>query len=118
MKIHTTILSLLAASGFAFAQTATVTQNYSGTVVSVSPKASTLVLSSENAEPVTYTYTKETQFVDADGNAVTYEAIHNDTPVSVEYVSDGTVRRVSRVILQPAVTKKTTTTTTTTKDDD
>jgi hypothetical protein len=119
------LAALLLTSTFAFAQTAAVTtgvETYTGNVVSVSPQSSTLVLSSEaSAPPVTYSYTKETQFVDAAGNPITYEAIPAHAPVRVEYIANGDVRRVARVIVQPAAAATTTvetTTTTTRKDDD
>ena len=116
------LAALLLTSTFAFAQTAAVTagvETYTGNVVSVSPQSSTLVLSSEaSAPPVTYSYTKETQFVDAAGNAITYEAIPAHAPVRVEYIANGDVRRVARVIVQPAETTTVETTTTTTRKDD
>jgi hypothetical protein len=123
-KLILTVFSATAGATFAFAQTTAVTtgvQTYTGDVVGVSPQSSTITVSSgANAAPVAYTYTKETQFVDPTGHAVTYEAIHDNTPVQVEYVVDGGVRRVSRVVVQPVTTTTTTeeTTTTTTKHDD
>lgn len=120
-----TILAAATTATFAFAQTTAVTtgvQTYTGDVVGVSPQSSTITVSSgANVAPVAYTYTKETQFVDPAGNVVSYEAIHDNTPVKVEYVVDGGVRRVSRVVVQPVATTTTTeetTTTTTTKEDD
>jgi len=116
------LAALLVTSTFAFAQTAAVTtgvETYTGNVVSVSPQSSTFLVSSEAAAPpVTYAYTKETQFIDAAGNVISYEAIPAHAPVRVEYIADGGVRRVSRVIVQPVATTTVETTTTTTRKDD
>jgi hypothetical protein len=118
-----TLLSAAACLTFALAQTAAVTtgvQTYTGDVVGISPASSTITVSSgANVAPVAYTYTKETKFVDADGNVVSASVIHDNTPVKVQYIEDNGVRRVDRVIVQPAATTTTEeTTTTTTKDED
>jgi hypothetical protein len=74
------------------------TTTYTGTVSEINPATSTIILRSEpTAAPVTYTYSKETSFVDASGNVVSYEAIRN-SPVRVEYTSDGGRTVVRRVI--------------------
>jgi cellobiose-specific phosphotransferase system component IIC len=118
-----TLLSAAASLTFAFAQTAAVTtgvQTYTGDVVGISPASSTITVSSgANVAPVAYTYTKETKFVDANGNVVSASVVHDNTPVQVEYSVDNGVRRVDRVMVQPAATTTTEeTTTTTTKDED
>ena len=64
------------------------TTTYSGVVSEVNPTTSTIILKSETAPaPVTYNFTKETVFVDAQGDVVSYETIRN-SPVTVEYISD------------------------------
>lgn len=96
--------------GTAAAETVTTskTTTYSGVVSEVNPSSSTIILKSESSPaPVTYTYTKETTFVDSKGNVVTYETIRN-SPVTVEYTTvDGqtVVRKVIQtapVVLVPA----------------
>lgn len=101
-------LAVLADVSLSAAQSETVTTSktttYTGVVSDINPSASTIILKSETSPaPVTYTYTKETTFVDANGNVVTSEAIRN-SPVRVEYVTEGGVTIVRRVIqTQPAV---------------
>lgn len=78
--------------------TTSKTTTYSGVVSEVNPSTSTIILKSEGSPaPVTYTYSKETSFVDAKGNVVTYETIQN-SPVTVEYTTEGDQRVVRRVI--------------------
>jgi hypothetical protein len=71
---------------------------FSGTVTSIDPSASTIILKSESSpSPVTYTYTPSTVFVDSLGNTVSYEAIRNQ-PVRIEYTSEGGHQVVKRVV--------------------
>lgn len=90
------------------------TTSYSGVVSEINPSSSTIILTSETAPaPVTYNFTKETAFVDAQGNVVSYETIRN-SPVTVEYTQEGERTIVKRVVAtQPAavVTRKEETTT-------
>lgn len=75
----------------------TTTTKYSGTVTRVDPGSSTIVVRSEAAPaPQTYTYTKQTTFVDDAGNVVTYEAIQN-RPVTVYYTKQGDSMVVTKV---------------------
>ena len=79
----------------------------------INPSTSTIILKSETAPaPVTYSFTKETAFVDAQGNVVSYETIKN-AAVSVEYIRDGDRTIVKRVVATrpSAVTHKEETTT-------
>ena len=51
--------------------TTTKTTTYTGVVSEINPGTSTIILKSATAPaPVTYNYTKETTFVDAQGNVV------------------------------------------------
>ena len=88
------------------------TTTYSGTVSAIEPSSSTIILKSESApEPVKYTYTKNTTFVDASGNVVSQETIKN-SPVTVTYVKEGDSMVVTKVVqTRPAVMEKKTTTT-------
>jgi hypothetical protein len=101
-------LGLLTNVSLSAAETSTVTTSkvttYSGVVSEVNPSSSTIILKSETATaPVTYTYSKETAFVDAKGNVVTYETIRN-SPVTVEYSTEGGQTVVRKVIqTAPAV---------------
>jgi len=93
----------------------TETTTYKGTVTSIDPSASTIVVKSETAPaPTTYTFNKETVFVDPSGRTVTYDAI-KDEPVTVRVVQDGDRMIVTRVEAQPTTIRRDTTTTTTTQ---
>jgi hypothetical protein len=71
---------------------------FTGTVTSVDPSSSTIILKSETSpSPVTYTYTPSTVFVDSLGNTVSYEAIRNQ-PVKIEYSTEGGKTVVKRVV--------------------
>jgi len=88
------------------------TTTYSGTVTEIQPSSSTIIMRSESSpEPVKYTYTKNTTFVDANGNVVSQETIRN-SPVTVHYIKEGDSMVVTKVIqTKPAVVEKKTTTT-------
>lgn len=124
------ILTTVAAIGLAAAsvhadmtkETTTSTTTYSGTVSSVMPSNSTIVVKSESApEPSEYTYNEKTMWVDSSGNTVTREAVKNQ-PVTIHYEKQGDQTVVTKVVSQktvsapapaPVIEKKTTTTTTT-----
>lgn len=91
------------------------TTTYTGTVSEVNPSSSTIILRGEAAAaPSTYTYNKETVFVDETGKVVSYETIKN-SPVTVTYMRDGDRMVVTKVMKQPTTVRKETTTTTTTE---
>ncbi|HEY2774121.1 MAG TPA: hypothetical protein VGK20_08730 [Candidatus Binatia bacterium] len=108
-------LGVLASVAVASAQTVTTssskTTTYSGVVSEMNPSTSTIILKSdESSAPVTYNYSKETTFVDANGKTVSSEAILN-SPVTVEYSNEGGRTVVTRVVQTgPARTVKESTT--------
>jgi hypothetical protein len=78
--------------------TTTKSTTYSGVVSEMNPSSSTIILRSQSsAAPVTYTYSKETTFVDSAGNPVSSSALVN-SPVTVEYSNEGGRTVVRRVI--------------------
>lgn len=87
------------------------TTTYTGVVSEINPTTSTIILKSETAPtPVTYTFTKETVFVDAQGKVVSYETIKN-APVTVEYTKEGDRTIIKRVVTtRPGSVKEETTT--------
>ena len=98
------------------------TTTSAGTISEFSPQ--TIVVKTENsAEPVHYTYSKSTTYVDENGNAVSMETVKSGLPVTVYYVKDGDNLVASKVIVRKTVVQpaahvdesKTTTTTTTDK---
>jgi len=113
-----------------FAQTAvqsTTTTTTAGTISEFSPN--TIVVRTESApQPMRYTYTKSTTYVDEQGAPVSIETVKSGLPVTVYYTRDGDNMVATKVIVRRTVTeavpapadasvieKKTTTTTTTDK---
>lgn len=90
------------------------TTTYKGVVSEVNPSSSTIILRSEGSTaPRTYTYNKETVFVDPQGNVVSYDVI-KDSPVTVSYRQEGDRMIVTKVeATGPRVQHRETTTTTT-----
>lgn len=121
---------LLAATSSGWAQatveTTTTTTNAAGTISEFGPEA--LVIRTETApEPIRYTYTTKTVYVDEAGAPVTLTTVKSGLPVTVYYTKVGDKMVASKVIVRKVVTqpavpvveeKKTTTTTTTTKEKD
>jgi hypothetical protein len=102
-------------------QTVQTTTTSAGTISQFGPD-SIIVKTDSAAEPIHYTYTKTTTYVDEDGNPVSMETVKSGLPVTVYYVQDGDNLVASRVIVRKAVvapaanvqeTNSTTTTTTT-----
>lgn len=133
MKRHLFAITTL---GFALGSTMTsqaqtvvqtqTTTNSAGTISEFGPE--TIVIRSETApEPLRYSYTKSTTYVDETGAPVTIETVKSGLPVTVYYSEVGDRRVASRVVVRrstvspapvapvaPAVVEKKTTTTTTT----
>ena len=116
-----TLLSLTAVSALAFAlvgtsQTAlgqtsvqtidtnqgsvqSTTTTSAGTISEFSPQ--TIVVKSENSvEPVRYTYSKSTTYVDESGNPVSIETVKSGLPVTVYYTQEGNDLVASKVIVR------------------
>ena len=120
--------AILAMTNYASAQ-AVVVQTTSatesaGTISEFSPD--TIIIRSESSpEPIRYSYSKTTTYVDDAGNPVSMEVIKSGLPVTVHYVKEGDRVIARRVIVHRTTTlapapaaieeKKTTTTTTTGK---
>src|SRR6185503_13753086 len=105
--------------------TATTTTTTAGTISEFSPD--TIVVRSETAaEPIRYSYSKTTTYVDETGAPVSRELIKSGLPVTVYYVKQGdrmiankvVVRKKTTTTTSPAAVeeKRTTTTTTTEKE--
>ena len=99
----------------------TTTTTSAGTISEFSPD--TLVIRSESSpEPLRYTYSKTTTYVDDAGAPVSMEVVKSGLPVTVHYIKQGDRLMANRVIVHKTTTtapasveeKKTTTTTTTT----
>lgn len=116
----------LSLASAAIAQTSVTTTTSAGTISEFSPE--TIVIRSESSpEPLRYTYSKTTTYVDETGAPVSMDLVKSGLPVTVHYVKEGDRLVANRVIVRrtttttapataPAVIeKKSTTTTTTTK---
>jgi CRISPR/Cas system-associated exonuclease Cas4 (RecB family) len=105
-------------SGQESAQTTTTTS--AGTISEFSPQ--TIAVKTENSvEPVRYTYSKTTTYVDEAGNPVSMETVKSGLPVTVYYVKDGDNLVASKVVVKksmvvPVTHVQDSTTTTTTTD--
>lgn len=118
---------MLITANVTLAQTAvketTTTTTTAGTISEFGPE--TIIIRSETApEPIRYSYTKTTTYVDETGAPVSIETVKSGLPVTVYYIKVGDKMVASKVIVRKAVVKvvptveekKTTTTTTTTTD--
>lgn len=106
----------------------TTTTTGVGTVSEFGPDT-IMVRSTTSPEPIRYSYSKTTTYVDEDGNPVSVQTVKSGLPVTVHYTKVGDRMEANKVIVRKAVTtaapvpvieekRTTTTTTTTTKDND
>ena len=107
------------------ADTVVSTTTTMGDITEFSPD--TIVVRTESApQPIRYSYTKTTTYVDEAGAPVSLETVKSGLPVTVYYVKEGDRMIANKVVVRKKVTtttgdaieKKTTTTTTTTTDKD
>ncbi|MGD9730660.1 MAG: hypothetical protein AB7U45_00650 [Desulfamplus sp.] len=76
-----------------------------GTISEFNPD--TIVVRTEtSSDPINYTYTKSTTYVDEDGKTVSMETVKSGQPVTIYYTKDG-----DRMTADKVVIRKTTTTT-------
>jgi len=105
--------------------TTTSTTTSAGTVSQFSPDA-IVVRTTTSADPVSYSSSKTTTYVDENGNAVSSETVKSGAPVTVYYTQDGDKMVATKVVVRKMTTtttdapagtavetRKTTTTTTT-----
>jgi hypothetical protein len=113
---HTTLVAQTAV------ESTTSTTTSAGTISQFSPDT-IMVKTETSTEPVSYSYTKTTTYVDETGAPVSMALVRSGLPVTVYYVRDGERMVASKVIVRKAVDvvpaapvieqKKTSTTTTT-----
>jgi hypothetical protein len=87
--------------------TSTTTTTSAGTITQFSPDT-IAIKTTTSANPVSYSYTKTTTYVDETGNPVSMETVKSGLPVTVYYTQDG-----DKMVATKVVVRKTTTTTTT-----
>ena len=86
-------------------------KSFTGTLVTVEPSLRTLSLSSKESDsPLRYNYGDETKFFDADGNALTPEALESGSVAELTYIQAGTslviVKGVFSKPVEPVVTQQ------------
>ena len=98
--------------------TSTTTKNADGTISVYSPDTITVKTTTSN-DPVSYSSTKTTTYVDENGNPVSMETVKSGLPVTVYYDTDGTKMTATKVVVRKTtstdplspMTKETTTVT-------
>lgn len=106
MLFATNITRAQTAAPSATSTTTTSTTTSAGTVSQFSPDT-IVVKTTTSVDPISYSYTKTTTYVDEDGNAVSSETVKSGAPVTVYYTQDG-----DKMVATKVVVRKTTTTTT------
>jgi hypothetical protein len=84
--------------------TKTTTTSSMGTVSEIADNR-LLIRTETNTEPVAYSFTKTTTYVDEAGEPVTIDVVKSGLPVTVYYTRDGDALVASKVVVR----KKTTT---------
>ena len=103
-----TFLGMMLFTKMTFAQatadssSTTTTTNTAGTISQFSPD-SIVVKTTTSSDPITYSSTKSTTYVDADGNPVSVETVKSGLPVTVYYTQDGDRMIATRVVVSKAV---------------
>jgi hypothetical protein len=103
--------------GTTSSQTTTTTSSQ-GLVSSFTPDSAITIKSDTSPQPVSYTFTKTTTYVDQNGNPVSVDTVKSGVPVTVYYDRNGDQMVANRVVVQTDPNaqviehKKTTTTTT------
>src|ERR1022692_397223 len=97
---------MLATTNLTLAQTSTTstttTTTSAGTISQFSPDT-IVIKTTTSADPVSYSYTKTTTYVDENGNPVSSETVKSGLPVTVYYDKEG-----DRMVATKVVVRKTT----------
>lgn len=80
-------------------RTTTTTTTNQGTVSQMSPSR-IVIRTTESSDPVTYTSTKTTTYVDEMGNPVAIETVRTGMPVTVHYDKSDGKMTATRVVVQ------------------
>jgi hypothetical protein len=79
--------------------TTTTTTTSNGTISEFGPET-IFVRSTETSDPVGYSYTKTTTYVDEDGKPVSIETVKSGLPVTVYYDNSGTKMVATKVVVR------------------
>ncbi len=99
------LLGALVIANGVFAETTTTetTTSSSGTFSALTP--GTIVIKTTTApEPLPYSFTKTTTYVDENGNPVAIDTVKSGEPMTVYYTQDGNARVASKVVIKRSVT--------------
>ena len=103
-----TLMSTMLFASTALAQsstketTTTTTTTTSGTISEFSPNT-IVVKTTTSSDPVSYSYTKTTTYVDQDGKPVSIETVKTGLPVTIYYSKDGTKMVATKVVVTKSV---------------
>ena len=107
VMLFTANIALAQTSAVSTTTTTSATQ-CAGTVSQFGPDT-IVVKSTTSADPVSYSYSKTTTYVDENGNPVSSETVKSGAPVTVYYTQDGDKMIASKVVVRKATTTTTTT---------
>ncbi len=115
--LHRSFGALLCTASFTFAQQVveekqtTTTTNTLGTITELSPERIE-VRTETSPDPIRYTFSKTTTYVDEKGQAVSVKTMKSGLPVTVYYTRDGDQMVATKVVIRTAGAAPGTTTTT------
>lgn len=108
-RSHLTLLgAILITVTSAFAQTSTTTTTSAGTISQFGPNA-IVVKTTTSDDPVSYSSTKTTTYVDENGNPVSVETVKSGLPVTVYYDRNGNKMVATKVVVRKTTTSDATT---------
>jgi hypothetical protein len=116
-SLFATCAIALSLATMSWAEVTVRTVTSAGAIEQFAPGSELVIRTETTPDPIRYSVTRETTFVDETGTPVAVEKIVRGVPVNIEYVRDGNRMIVSKVIVRkaPVVEHRTTTTTTTRK---
>jgi len=107
--VRITSLSVMLFATSAFAQpavkettTTTTTTTSSGTISNFGPET-IVVKTTTSADPISYSYTKTTTYVDENGKPVSIETVKSGLPVTVYYDKSGNKMVATKVVVRKTV---------------
>ena len=107
--VRLTSLSVMLFATSAFAQpavkettTTTTTTTSSGTISNFGPET-IVVKTTTSADPISYSYTKTTTYVDENGKPVSIETVKSGLPVTVYYDKSGNKMVATKVVVRKTV---------------
>ena len=94
----------LAQSSTSTTKETTTTTTTSGTISEFSP-STIVVKTTTSSDPVSYSYTKTTTYVDEAGNPVSIETVKTGVPVTIYYDKSGNKMVATKVVVTKTTTR-------------